>query len=150
MKRLSVLVFLIGALGTTAFANELDRDEGVVNAGRELSGTTVLRVDNQTGEAAVLKTNKVPGSEDEAQELVRGNFSPVDPGRNVNELDTDAGSSSWYFYYRSSYNYSYESYYYYGNWYRPYYTYTYRRYSYYYYGQCRGYRGGYYYGSRCW
>lgn len=140
MRFLVAVLMMTGAYAGTAMASELDRERSVVNADRELEGTTVLRVNRKTGEVAYLKTSKVADDKAEAKALTRKSFKKVPASRNVSELDADGGASSWYFCYQPSYNYynySYNSYYYYGRYYSPYYTYKYKDYDYYYYGSQR-------------
>lgn len=132
---LSLLVSFSG------FASELDRD--VSNQeGSNYAGTVVLRIDETTNKVEMFETNEV--FSDQEIEAVSSNFQfqEVEQANLKNELDQEAGSSSWYFYYNYGYNYGwnsgyynnyyyYPTYYRYGYSYRPYYRYSYNRYRYY-------------------
>ena len=126
LRALLSVALLMGA--AVASAGELDRD--VANQG--LNGTVVLRIDNRTQAASVMKTDAVIANDAQAQALAaKGDFAPLASKNVRGELDRDGGASSWYFY--GGYSYLY----YYGYSYTPCYTYAYSYYSYYYY---RGWR----------
>lgn len=128
MKHLILVAAL--AMGSTAFASELDNESSVTN--QAMNGTVVIRVDTRNNQTAVVASDKVMASKAQAQELARGGqFKALSSEKVRTELDQDGGASSWYFY--RGYNYAYSSVYWYGNWYNPYYTYNYNYYTYYYY-----------------
>ncbi len=113
--------------------DELDQDP--VN--QTIQGTVVLRVDQRTGEMAMLQTEALTDTEAEAQSLIHNHFENVPQDKIKSELDRESGASSWYWYY-PGYNsgYGYNRYYYnYGNCYSPWYSYYYGNYSYYYYNR---------------
>ncbi len=135
-------IFFLSALylmSWGAIGSELDRDMAN-QEGANYAGTVILRVDQQTDEVAVFETEQT--FSDAEIESVSANFEyqPLPSNKIQNELDEEAGTSSWYFYYYRApirygygYGYRYPYYYRYGYSYAPYYNYySYnRRYSYY-------------------
>jgi hypothetical protein len=119
----------------SAFAgpDELDQDR----ANQAIEGTVVLRVDQRTGEMAMVQVDDVVTTEAAAQNLVNEKFEAVPKDKVRSELDREAGASSWYWYYPGyAYGYGYGYGYYYGGYcYNPYYSYGYGYYNYYYYNR---------------
>lgn len=128
LKTLSLLTLILG-FGFSVFASELDNDNNTAN--QEIKGAVIVRVNNQTGEISYLNTESPITSTEQANLLAEtGKFQTLPQENLKNELDKDAGASSWYWHY-GSYYYSYM--YWYGSYYYPYYTYNYGYYRYYYY-----------------
>lgn len=128
-----------------SFANELDNPALVMNVQSVEEGTTVLRVDTRDNSVAMIYVKQIMGNKEEAKSLIlseASHFVNLPTNKILNELDTQGGISSWYFYWGSSYYYpNYPTYYnyfptycYYGNYYTPYYNYGQGYYNYYYYG----------------
>lgn len=101
---------LVGA--SSAFAGELDNERAVTNhqgaavsapaakgQSSKLNGTIIVRVNKNTHKAEYFKTNVVPKSKAEAENLAKlGQFQAVPAKAVRKELDQDGGTSSWYFY----------------------------------------------------
>jgi hypothetical protein len=115
-------------LAPTSSANELDTEEGIVNEqalrAKDLPQTIVVRVNEATGDAAVLNLSaRLAPTESNASLVINNHaddFRAV-PASGVSELDRDSSASSWYVWYDYSYWYA-PTYYYWG------YTYAYRHY----------------------
>lgn len=136
MKTL-ILIVAATLAQSLAWAGIDELDQASTNHQRpDLQGSVVLRVDERTGELSMLKTEQSIVSQNEAIEVAtsQSDFSPVSQDKVTNELDREAGASSWYWYYPGySFGYGY-SFYYYGNCYNPWYNYYSWPYRYYYYG----------------
>ena len=112
----------------SASANELDSEAGVINEqalrSKDLPQTIVVRVNESTGEAAVLNLSaRLAPSVANADMVVSKHseeFKSV-PVSGVSELDRNSSASSWYVWYDYSYWYA-PTYYYWG------YTYAYSHY----------------------
>jgi hypothetical protein len=135
MLKLLVAASMLFAMN--AFANELDNENTITNQGPE--GTVVIRIDKRDGSVAIAQSNEVLISKNQAMSLLeKSNFSKVAPQNLRSELDSEAGSSSWYYvytpYYGYNYNYGYNCLNWYGYNYYPYYNYSYGYYNYSYYG----------------
>lgn len=135
LKSLLLTACLVLVSGTMfAGTDELDQDR----SNQSIQGTVVLRVDQRSGEMAMVNVENVITDKTEAQSLVTKEFTAVPKEKVHNELDRESGASSWYWYYPGySHGYGYGSayYYYYGNCYNPWYSYSYGYYSYYYYNR---------------
>lgn len=129
LTALVTLASVVAIAGT----DELDQDK----ANQSIQGTVVLRVDQRTGEMAMVQVENVVSTESEARTLVNEDFQAVPKEKVRSELDREAGASSWYWYYPGySYGWGYNyGYYYGGNCYNPWYSYGYGYYNYYYYNR---------------
>ncbi len=133
LNNLIVLIALSFSAGLALANNDLDNPNGVVNARPIDDGTTVLRVDTRNNSAALGHTSSVMNSKADAKKLaMKAKFQALPKDKTRNELDREAGASSWYFYWGTGYYYP--TYCNYGYYYNPYYTYSYGYYNYYYYG----------------
>lgn len=131
---INTLMLCILTLGH-AFAGSDELDKDPVN--QSIQGTVILRVDQRTGEQAMVEVEEVIMTGDAAKALIDENFKTVPTEKIHTELDREAGASSWYWYTpHYSYGYAYSNYYYYyGNCYSPWYSYSYGYYNYYYYNR---------------
>ncbi len=130
MIRLFSVLALV--LGFQAHAGELDNDGTVANHG--FTGTVVIRIDQRDKSVSYVQSEKALTNQAEALTLSKGEFQPVPSDKLKKELDSEAGASSWYYFY-APYNYYYNNCLNYGGYnYYPYYSYNYSYYSYYYYG----------------
>ena len=129
MLKILITTVLMAIPVHTTWAGELDNDAAIANSG--LKGTLVVRVDDQTGEIAYLKSDVASPTLEAATTIVsQGEFQPVPAANLRTELDQDAGASSWYFmcgrpWWGQTYWYGYV--------YRPYYAWNWGYYHYYYY-----------------
>jgi hypothetical protein len=126
-------------------SNELDQESRIINEqarrAKELPGTVVVRIQQQTGQASVLElTDRLEASADSARLVADlAGFKSI-PASGVQsppagELDRNSSASSWYAFYNSGYFYA-PTYYYWGYTfaYRSYYSYNWSGYAYYWYG----------------
>lgn len=131
--------------------------QGYQASAAKLQKPVIVRFNPQTGAAEQLVLEKEIETKEEAAKIAKSGKFKAMANENVavNELDREAGASSWYWYcnycYGGGYNYAnyYPQYYYYGQSYYPYYNYSYNNCYYYYYSpRYYGSGGGYGYGWR--
>jgi hypothetical protein len=118
------LVLSVG-YGSLAQAGELDNESTVINEqaarAKELPGTVVVRVNEKTGEAAVLETSAALSVDDAGKNALLGAEFKALP-KVAAELDQSSSTSSWFgwyprgyyrapVYYYAGYNYAYRTYY---------------------------------------
>ena len=132
-----LMILTLAVAAPLAFANELDQDvSNQQRMAKDLPRTLVVRVNDKTGEVAVLHSEKVLAQEAKLN-LDDAKFVSVNSQGMRSELDRDSSTSGWYFYW---YNYSYYSnYYYYPAYYYGGYNYYYRPYYNYYWNNCNYY-----------
>lgn len=149
------MLLLILGVALIARADELDDEKAVTNAEPQfLAGTMIVRVNNDTGEVEYrhVDSNADVSKDPSVIEKLEGDFLPAGKAE-VNELDRDSGTSSFFlsfnFNSRHSYRHIYPrygyggyvyggnygrfnrgSYYFASSYYRPYYSYDRGIYSY--------------------
>lgn len=151
-----LLTTLFCLVGISAFASVDELDQNASN--QAIQGTVVLRVNQQTGEMAMVQVNEVVQTKEDAVALANQDFQAIPKDKIRSELDREVSASSWYWYfpgfsfgYNGGYGYGggygsggygyggynqYNPYYYsYGNCYNPWYSYSYNNYAYYYYNR---------------
>ena len=138
IRILTLAISFAAALGfaNTSMASELDNESSVINEqalrAKDLPATVIVRVNEKTGEAAVLETSERLSQDVAGASLVaQKEFKTIAANGLVKELDQLKSTSSWYAWFNLGYYYAPTYYYYnYSYNYRPYYSYTYYGYSY--------------------
>jgi len=150
MRAIILLATALMSFGLTAQAGEIDKNMANLEGNGNETWTAVLRIDEVTGETAIMNTKDVAKSNEATEQLVAHSEFVSMPKKEIyTELELETGKSSWFWFgggysfygYRGygryyggygygwgrgwGYGYGYRSYY-----YRPYYGYSWGRYSY--------------------